>query len=197
MSGVPQFAEEIERAVAALGDRNMAESPRTFPRDARAAAAPGLYAWWADETALVVLASTLHAELPPLIYAGQAGATSTRSLKESRATLGSRIKSNHIGGNVRASTFRHTLAAVVRAPLGLRAERQGRLDRASEECLTSWIKEHLVVAIRPYSDAVNLEALEHGVLTVLDPPLNLRGMLPNPTRRRLRTLRREFALLEA
>src|SRR4051794_1439974 len=113
------LAQNVALAVKVLADPLRAEAPNGFPRDPGAAAAPGLYAWWADDTALAMLSAVLGASLVPLIYAGQAGAASGRSQMESRATLGSRIRGNHIGGNIRASTFRHTLAALERFSSGL------------------------------------------------------------------------------
>jgi hypothetical protein len=149
----------------------------------------GLYSWWANPEGLLQLAAPFEVPLPPLIYAGQAGAASTRAGTASTATLRSRIGGHHLSGNIRSSTFRRTLAAVLREPLGLRLADRGRLDAQSNRLLSAWIRDHLSVAWVPWPERGSLAALEHAVLGRLDPPLNLMGMPPTAVRRRLRELR--------
>jgi hypothetical protein len=91
---------EVAKAVARLSDRSRAESPSTFPMDKEAADHPGLYSWWADEGGLAILSESLGGSLPSLIYVGQAGATSARSKTQRMTTLYSRIKGNHLRGNI-------------------------------------------------------------------------------------------------
>lgn len=152
--------------------------------------APGLYAWWADDPGRELLASSLGGEVTPLIYAGQAGATSSLGVRASGATLRSRILGQHLRGNLRSSTFRRALSACLRDPLGLELIRPGRLSDASNASLTAWIQGHLRLAWVEHDDRPALAAIEHQVLTTLDPPLNLQGMPSTPGRRRLRELRR-------
>jgi hypothetical protein len=190
------FEEEIPCAMDALCNPALAVPPAMFPVDALVAGQPGLYAWWADDVARSAMSEALDAPLAALVYAGQAGATSVRSGRPSPATLRSRIKSNHIGGNTRSSTFRHTLASVLYGPLGLQVMRPGRLSPDSERKLSTWIGEHLRVAIFPYPNREQLGGLEHAVLAILDPPLNLNGMPPTLLRGRLQRLRRELVLRE-
>jgi hypothetical protein len=134
--------------------------------------------------------------LSRLVYAGQAGATSPRVGAASKATLRSRIGGHHVNGNIRSSTFRRTLAAVLREPLGLRLAGGGRLDVPSNRLLSAWIRAHLRVAWVPCPERGTLAALEDAVLRRLDPPLNLQGMPETPVRLRLRELRRGLGSAE-
>ena len=151
---------------------------------------PGLYSWWADGEGLRQLEAVFASALPRLIYAGQAGATSTRAASPSMATLRSRIGGNHLNGNIRSSTFRFTLAAVLREPLALQPGPGGRLDASSNQELSRWIRRHLSIACLAWPERATLPALEHAVLERVDPPLNLTGMRTTALRRRLRELRR-------
>src|SRR5437588_7226457 len=76
----------IEALVDRLKDRSHSESAATFPTDRAAVEYPGLYSWWADDEALSMLSTLFGVQMPPLIYAGQAGATSTRSRRTRSAT---------------------------------------------------------------------------------------------------------------
>jgi hypothetical protein len=146
---------------------------------------PGLYAWWVDETGASDLAEGLKINIMPgLIYVGQAGATRRHSGKRSDATLGERLKKNHLGNAIGSSTLRRTLAASLCEPKGLEPV---HADRAAISCdsgtvLTAWMHDHLRVAIYPFDDRDNLEAFEKLVLARMDPPLNLDGMPPTPAR---------------
>lgn len=44
------------------------------------------------------------------------------------------------------------------------------------------MRQHLTVAVVPFADADALGDLERRVLTALNPPLNLDGMVPTPVR---------------
>lgn len=151
--------------------------------------APGLYAWWADAPGLAQLSEALGGPLSPLVYAGQAGAASARSGRVGTATLRSRVLANHLGGNIRSSTFRLTLCAALRAPLDLRLTEGAGLERASNAALSGWMDTHLRLTWVTHSDRQTLAALEEATLRVLDPPLNLQGMRATPVRRHLRQLR--------
>lgn len=142
----------------------------------------GLYAWHVDDAGQELLAGTYGTALGALIYAGQAGATSSKAEAERGATLLSRIKGNHLRGNIRSSTFRKTLAASLFEPLGLVLGDASKLDPASNEALTLWMRDHLSLATVACPDRAKLSELEDAVLLELDPPLNLMGM-PNTTLR--------------
>ena len=182
----------VEEFARYLRDPANAEPAGSFPNVPDRADHPGLYAWWADDVGLALLSVPFGEDLPPLIYAGQAGATSTRSAVQSSATLHSRVSRNHVNGNVAASTFRATLTAVLLHPLGLRLAFPGRLDQLSNDAVSAWMHQRLRVAIAPFDDRRNLAALEHAILTRLDPPLNLQGMPVTAVRSKLRELRRSL-----
>jgi GIY-YIG catalytic domain-containing protein len=121
-----------------------------------------------------------------LIYAGQAGAG------ESAATLGSRIRGNHLGVSIYASTFRVTLASALLIPLALEPIGGRRMSADGEARLTAWMRAHLEVSILAYADRVALDLFETEVLGLLDPPLNLAKCPPSAARARLTVLRRAF-----
>lgn len=56
------------------------------------------------------------------------------------------------------------------------------------------MREHQEVPVHPFAEADALGNLEHRVLGVLNPPLNLDGMPPTPLRGALARLRRELTL---
>jgi hypothetical protein len=182
---------EIELLGAALSNSSRAEAPATFPVDARAAANPGLYSWWGDDDGRAVLASALEVDaLPPLLYAGQAGATKWPSGKRSNATLRSRIGQQHIRGNARSSTFRLTLSTILLVEFGLTPAPGGRLTPDSNRVVSEWIAAHLRVAIVPFTDRDRLGVVEAAVVGRLDPPLNLDHCASSAIRSRLTELRR-------
>lgn len=184
--------EGTAAVVATLGDRAKATRAGLFGSRADTGH-PGLYAWWVDDEGAHVLSATLGEPVVGLIYGGQAGATSSKLAKESAATLYSRIKGQHIGGNARSSTFRMTLTALLRRPLRLELMQPRKLSPPSNELLTDWIREHLSVVTVACPDRATLRSLEQSVLHELDPPLNLEGMDPSAVRTTLTALRREIA----
>ena len=133
-----------------------------------------------DQVGGAQLAETYGVQLPPLIYAGQAGATSSKAGVERGATLLSRIKGNHLGGNIRSSTFRRTLAASLFEPLGLRLAGPSKLEPASNAALSAWMRAHLSLATVACRDRATLSELEDAVLAELDPPLNPHWHVPHP-----------------
>lgn len=180
-----------EVLVALLSDGARAVSPRSFLVDRAEAATAGMYSWWADDHARAQLGQALGAELPALIYIGQAGATKWPSGVKSSATLATRIGRQHISGNARSSTFRLTISALLLDQLGLVSIEGGRLDTASNGVVSRWIADHLRVAIAPFDDRDALGAVEGEVVSHLDPPLNLGHCLPSHARARLTELRRK------
>lgn len=155
-------------------------------------AEPGMYAWFVDVEGAEHLAAGLGLPVDAgLIYAGQAGAGG------SKATLGSRIRGNHLGGDIYGSTFRLTLASALRTPLALEPIGGRRMNRDGEGRLTDWMRKYLMVSAIAYPDRLGLDAFETMVLDRLDPPLNLAKRPPTPTRRRLTTLRRPFGAAAA
>lgn len=154
--------------------------------------APGLYAWFVDPSGASELSDELAETVEPgLIYGGQAGAGS------SLATLRSRIGGNHIGGNIYGSTFRLTLASALIATLGLEPVGGRRMTAASEARLSTWMLEHLSLAINHFEERLALAAHESEVLTLLDPPLNLSKVGPTSVRATLSARRRAYTAASA
>ena len=172
-----------------LSDHLRARTPtELFATDGDGLRSPGLYSWWADESGARDLSRGLGEIIDPgLIYAGQAGATRSRSGIRSRNTLWGRIRGMHLGGKQEFSTFRMSLASILT---------QADRTEISEARLTNWMHEHLRVITRPLDNPDELDALESAVLATLDPPLNLAKMPTTPMRARLRELRRKHRLSE-
>jgi len=179
----------VAEIVAVLSDPSLARPARDFPVGQDNVDEAGLYAWRTDEPGRLLLSQTYGVELPALIYAGQAGASSAKAGLENGATLRSRINGNHLRGNIRSSTFRKTLAASLFAPLGLQLAGPSKLDAASNHALSTWMRAHLSLATVACPDRSTLARLEHAVLMELDPPLNLMGMAPTPVRTELKARR--------
>jgi hypothetical protein len=87
---VPPGAE-VSAALTYLRDRHNAVLASRLDRANTRLRSPGLYAWWADETAIRQLETALGAGINALIYAGQAGATTRIRLIARRSTLGGRF----------------------------------------------------------------------------------------------------------
>ena len=183
----------VSEAVEHLSAFDSAVGANSFDPKSEAASHPGLYSWWVDDVGREVFESSLETDMPGLIYAGQAGATSSRSGKKSPATLGSRLDDDHLGGTVYGSTLRKSLAALLLSPLDLRVESSDRLVAGHEDKVSEWMRRHLSVALYPYGDRDLLSDFEDEVLGILDPPINLQGRPQTPARQRLTTLRRRIS----
>ena len=195
---LPSAPEWDERdAWSAIADLD--ESPelvriRDWPGDLACLDRPGLYAWWVDEAGATALTRGLGMQVGAgRIYAGQAGATKWPSGKAGNNTLGKRIGQMHLGGKVRMSTFRWTLASILFEELGVQVQASMLISPASEEALSEWMRAHLSVAVHPHDDRDTLDGLERELLGLLDPPLNLRHMAVTPLRVRLTDLRRRIS----
>lgn len=152
---------------------------------------PGLYSWWADTAGCALLSAPFGTPLGSLIYAGQAGAT-TPSGTERRRGLAERIKTCHLNGNIKSSTFRLTLAAVLRTALGLQMASSGRLEPESNQLLSQWMVTHLSLTCMVVRNRGNLATAEEELLRSLDPPFNLSGVPSSAVRTRLREIRKEL-----
>ena len=185
--------DDVRRIAALLSDPGRSEHPREFPADSIAAGKPGLYSWWADaEARELFLHATGGISVGRLLYVGQAGATHWPSGRKSNATLKSRIRTNHIRGNLSSSTFRHTISSLLRKPLNLRLAEPGKLMPEENRRVSRWIEDHMRVAVVAVVDRDDLGRIERAVLDTLDPPFNLNGRPPTDLRRRLADLRREI-----
>ena len=187
-------SEEVRRALDALALNPRLVNASEWPSGLTGLNQCGLYSWWVDDSGAENLSAGLGLRLNPgRIYAGQAGATKWPSGKPGSQTLSKRIGGNHLRGTIRGSTFRLTLAACLLEPLALTKVTAKRLDAASEQRLTSWIRKHLAVAVLPFPHRDALGDLERRVLADLDPPLNLDGMAPSAIRQQLSRRRAELA----
>lgn len=183
---------DVRRIAALLSDETLADHPSAFPADSIAAANAGLYSWWADTEAQELFLGEGRVPVGQFLYVGQAGATRWPSGRQSTATLKSRIRSNHIRGNLSSSTFRCTISALLRRPLNLCLSEPGKLVPEDNRRVTRWIEDHLRIAIVPSEDRDTLESIEQAVLDTLDPPFNLDGRPQTDLRRRLTELRRDI-----
>lgn len=179
----------VEAAIARFRDRTQFVPARVFPDGLGELDTPGLYAWRVDDEGARTLKSVLGCSCRGLVYVGQAGATRWPSGNTTQATLRSRIRRQHLRGNIRSSTFRRTLAALLVDELDLYADNEARLHGEGEKRLSSWIAEHLAVAVQPIEDGDVLGAIEAHVVAALDPPLNLDHVPRTAWRNRLRGLR--------
>ena len=184
---------DVHRVVTLLSDPRRSEHPRAFPADSLAADHAGLYSWWADAEARELFLRASGYPVGKLIYVGQAGATKWPSGRKSSATLKSRIRGNHLRGNLSSSTFRLTISALLHEALNLRLAEPGKLMLEDNRRVSEWIRDHLRVAIVSFEDREALKGLEEAVLDALDPPLNLDGRPATALRQRLTDLRRAIA----
>lgn len=172
--------DEVAAALRALDTEAFRLAARDWSGSLAGLNVPGLYSWWVDDVGVALLVAGLGENVVRgRIYAGLTGATKWPSGKTVGATLGSRIGGNHLGGTIRGSTFRRTLAAGLRRSLGLELVGPGKLSRDSELQLANWMRAHLELAVHPFAEADALNNLESRVLQALDPPLNLDGMPPS------------------
>lgn len=186
----PGYREGEEAAVAVDGgdnapdvdlllDPSVAVSPAEFlgagPEGRRS---PGLYAWWVDEIGAAELAAGMkHPVYPGLLYVGKAGGHRP-SAEPSNSTLWGRVAGNHLRGNVRGSTLRKSLTAILSV--------SGR--PISEPELSAWMHAHLRVAVLPVPSE-RVGALEEELVARADPPLNLAGAERGAARSALTRLR--------
>jgi hypothetical protein len=184
----PQAAATRENPAhwaARLSEESRAVPPSQLEPMRQQLQQPGLYTWWVDAEGAQDLSRGLGDRIAEgLIYAGQAGATRWPSGRSSSNTLWSRLVGMHLGKKAEFSTFRKTLAAILRVPFGW--------SGVNEVALTCWMHEHLRVLPLPHPDGDSLRDLEEKVLSILDPPLNLQGMTATDVRRRLSDLRRSL-----
>ena len=168
---------------------------REWPAGVTGLDRPGLFALWVDEAGAADLARGL--DLPfaaGRIYAGQAGATKWPSGRASTDTLGDRVGRVHLGGKVRSSVIRLTLASILFDQLDLVVQAAMLLQASSEQALSEWMRAHLLVAVHPHDDRDSLAGLEQAVVQRLDPPLNTEDLVPaTSVRQRVAALRRRIS----
>ena len=140
---------------------------------------PGLFAFWIDAAGAADLARSLELALEAgRVYAGQAGATRWPSGKANDDTLGHAVGQVHLGGKVRMSALRWTLAAILFDQLELQGQAAMLITPASEQALSAWMRAHLSVAVHAHDDRDTLSGLGQAIVQRLDPPLNIDDHLP-------------------
>ena len=165
--------------VEVLLDPSRPLSPEVFlARGNDGLTTPGLYTWWVDEDGAADLARGMgHPVAAGLLYAGKAGGHRAGATP-STATLWGRVVGNHLRGNVRSSTFRQSLAAL------LGADGQP----VTEDQLSTWMLAHLRVATLPVGSE-DVARLEDQLVAQARPPLNLSGLARDEARGALSRLR--------
>lgn len=166
--------------VEALGDRGRAAPASAFDTKTPEAKQSGVYAWWADETACLLIEKTLCTEVSPLIYIGQ----TTRLLRQ-------RIR-EHLGSKIGKSTLRKSLTAILMTDPTLATQHPHLDARDWLDVLSDWMRRHLAVAIVPVGRELVKDA-EQAVIARYDPPLNLPPSVDStPGRECLEELRRQL-----
>jgi hypothetical protein len=172
----PRF--DVESLARQLSDAAAARPCGEFPWGRTDLQAPGLYSWWTDTAGAHELSAGLGQRVAAgLLYAGQAGASSSVAGIERGSTLSSRIRGNHLNGSTSSSTWRRTLAAALGLGLG------------DPQVLSDWMRQHLKLIAVPVEDRAGLAVVEQQVLERIDPPLNLMHTSPTPLRAALRSAR--------
>jgi hypothetical protein len=147
--------------------------------------APGLYAWWMSPGAISGVNGPPHpTEEFELLYVGIAPKDA-----QSKATLRSRIRTQHLGGNIGSSTFRQSLAALLFEDRGWSTRWSGSRPQLVPEhnrALSDWQREHLRLA---WVERPSPWTVEGQVIALMQPPLNLAGNTSHPLYRRLKALR--------
>lgn len=165
------------------------ETARRSPDQGGIPATTGFYAWWARPGAIEGVPLSPHPRHPDaaLFYVGIAPARASSS-----QTIRSRVIGNHLSGNLGSSTFRFTLAALLRESLGFQPERRTTkvvLPPDQNAALSEWQREHLQVSWCFVPEPWLLEA---GVIDLMEPPLNLADNGNHPFRATLRQARRSL-----
>jgi hypothetical protein len=149
---------------------------------------PGLYAWWVSAGAIPSVAGPVHPrERFELLYVGIAPKDA-----KSMATLRSRIRGQHLGGNIGSSTFRQSLAALLleeQAWVTRWSGSRSQLIPEHNRALSEWQRINLRLAWIELACPWTVEAR---VIALMQPPLNLAGNASHPLHRRLTTLRAEL-----
>jgi hypothetical protein len=143
---------------------------------------PGAYAWF-FRTPLSGLSveNCVVREGAALLYVGIAPRFRRTGADRTTRTLRARVK-NHVFGNVRTSTLRRSLAALLIDELSLTAYKRGnRISLADDESrITEWCRNNAMLA---WTFCEKPWELEHELLSALTLPLNLAGNARSPQRR--------------
>jgi hypothetical protein len=155
-------------------------------------ARPGFYTWWGRPGAIPAVPFVAHPADPDLglLYVGI-----SPGRRGSQGTIRSRVRGNHLRGNISSSTYRLVLAAFLRDKLGLRPElRRGRYRLAAdgEATLRAWQAANLALT---WCERPDPWAVEHEVIARMRPPLNSSGNAAHPFAPAVRAARDELRRL--
>jgi GIY-YIG catalytic domain len=139
-------------------------------------AEPGFYAWWADKARLTDAAPPIPPVHPPgghpdwaLLYVGIAPKRPSKA--SSDRTIAARVTKDHRGGNIGGSTFRQSLAVLLRE--SLRLEPKPGHDRprlVDEKPLSDWIAASCALTVGVTAAPWRIESRVIGLTCA---PLNL------------------------
>ena len=145
----------------------------------------GLYAWWMTPGAIRNLKGPRHLTEPlELLYVGIAPKDARSS-----ATLRSRIRGQHLGGNIGSSTFRQSLAALLFEEFGWTTRWSGSRTQLSPDdnrALSVWQRDYLRLA---WAEQREPWTTEGRIISLMQPPLNLAGNASHPLYRQLKAHR--------
>ena len=167
--------------------RTIAEAHRP-PANAGLPEKHGVYAWWMTPGAISAVQGPSHPSEPyELLYVGISPKRAS-----SKATVRSRIRGQHLGGNIGSSTFRQSLAALLFEQEGWRTRWSGSRTQLVPEhnyALSHWQREHLRVT---WVERHQPPKVKGRVITLMQPPLNLAENKSHPLYHRLKAQRRKL-----
>ena len=179
---VTDFEEILDALTARPKPLREAQAKNGIPAKA------GLYAWWTKPGSIPGVPECPHPMEPELdlFYIGISPSRATSS-----ATIRSRVTGNHIGGNTGSSTFRQTLASLLFEDKSWKPVMIDRplLTPEDNKALTEWQHEHLRLTWATHPEPW---AIEHEVISRLQPPLNLMGNRSHPFAATVSAARRRF-----
>jgi hypothetical protein len=167
---ISTVALTLQGATSNIDEAKAPEASGGIPPDA------GLYAWWVEPGAIPGLTGPSHpVEARELLYVGIAPVR-----KHSAATIRTRVLRQHVRGNIGASTFRLSLAALLIQHEGWTAvwkHDRALLESADNKKLSTWQRVHLRLTWAKHPCPRDIE---DDVIALLRPPLNLAGNLDEP-----------------
>jgi hypothetical protein len=168
---VAHIVSDLIGSPVAIPDARKPEAQGGLPDE------PGFYAWWTTSGAIPGVPEAPHPseEELDLFYIG----ISPRDANSSRS-IRARVLKDHIGGNIGSSTFRKTLAALLREELDLHPRETTTrivLPKADNDRLSAWQRRHLrltwALTAEPWST-------EDEVIKAMSPPVNLASNSSHP-----------------
>jgi hypothetical protein len=160
---------EVERVIADLTMEPFLGVRSQIP------SANGFYAWWIEDRNRSDAVPEIPAVLPKGVFVSQRllyiGICPSRASLKSKRNLCDRLGRDHRGGNIGASTFRFSLAALLQKKLELQPKAgHGRARIIDELPLKNWIEQCCKCTIAQH---IEPWTIEESVIRELNPPLNL------------------------